>query len=180
MPKPVYRDVADTSVRNMLSTAAGMIVSHCIIGDVPVGREFKEDASEGAKLSRQILAEAHNVPVERINFVAREMIFSTDDMASQYVYEGGENEVETEKQLVRTESIKHNTSYGVHVLAANSSSGNQLKGIKGRFTTTLCAGGVMAPIFIQFPVFTEEEIPRDTVPEGIIVLKVKGLTPVSK
>ena len=40
-PKPVYRDVAETSVSNMLLTAEVMLVSHCIIVNVPVGREFK-------------------------------------------------------------------------------------------------------------------------------------------
>eukprot|EP00984_Skeletonema_dohrnii_P027868 scaffold17562_cov140-Skeletonema_dohrnii-CCMP3373.AAC.3 len=179
--KSVHREVAETSQRAMLSNAAGIITSMFRIDEhntTPLHMKFDESrASEGAKKAREIYAEAAGVPKECVQPNPRELLSSIDDMAAMYdssaqgVTSNNEGE---ELVLVDTSLVDANRSYGVHKNTAPTKSFN---GIKCRPTTYIFGSGRMGALWIQYPGFTEAEIPKDKVPNGVIVIPVKGLAP---
>ena len=114
-----------------------------------------------------------------VNFLRKGLRINIDDMACMYSQEGGFSD-DTTCGLVLKESVNGSTnrSYSAHREEGESPS-KRFKGTKGRFTNLLSDSGHMGAIWLQFPGLTAEQMPPDKVPEGVIVLKVEGLTVVS-
>ena len=180
--KTVYREVAETSQRTMLTNAAGAIGLRFMVvpnpESIPHSMRFDESrATEGAKLARQAYATAIGVPVQSVQATPRWGIINQDDMAMYSDFkgdgacEGNPNQKET---LLVDAAAAADPSYGVHSTTDNS---RQLDGIKLRMTTLIGGGGNMGAIFAQVLNFTEAEMPTKKVRNGIIALKIRGLSP---
>ena len=177
--KTVYREAAETSQRSMLTDACGILAALAYIAptktDIPLEYRFDEKrATPGALLSRQIVSEAVGVPPQSIEFVPRCLVTNQDDMAVMYDDFAGRNESEeTESMLVEKSQITNNSSYAVH---GNTDTNKQFDGIKMRLTNMLGAGGHLAPTFAQILNFSDTEIPPSVVPNGIIQIRLRGLS----
>ena len=67
-----------------------------------------------------------------------------------------------------------NTSYGAH----NSKDITQtFDGMKIRMTNMIAAGGNLASPFVQVLGLTEEKMPSSKVLKGLIIFKIRGLSP---
>jgi len=177
--KTVYREAAETSQRSMLTDACGILAALSYIAPtktgIPLEYRFDEKrATPGALLSRRIVAEAVGVPPQSIEFVPRSLITNQDDMAVMYdAFIGKSAEEGKESMLVEKSQIANNSSYGVH---GNTDTNKQFDGIKMRLTNMLGAGGHLAPTFAQILNFSDAEIPPSLVPNGIIQIRLRGLS----
>ena len=70
-------------------------------------------------------------------------------------------------------------SYHPHKEEEDSASSKKFTGVKGRHTNMLFDNGQMSPIWLQFPGLTEEQIPSDKVPFGVLVIEMEALASVS-
>ena len=171
-PKPLHRGVAETSERTVLSNTAGMISSRCIVlqpHEVPNFMKFDEaSATPGAIKAREIFAEAVGADVKNVYFSPRSLMFNQDDKASIYQVDGDANEPQ-EQMLVDRETVTSNPSYSVHDKRDDSM---KFRGIKVRFTNTIGGGGNSGRPWVQVLNFSDTEMPKSQVPNGVIVIKL--------
>ena len=178
--KPPARDAKETSERAMLSLAAGMI-ELCFYtqpnnGVIP--ERFRFDAtraSSGANKARKMYANAHGVPVESVHCIHPSMVINQDDAASIFTnLQGGGGNTNQRETLLVTRDAANDTSYRPH--NTNDESKELGNGIKIRITNQIAASGNYSSSFVQILGFTADEIPEDKVPNGLIVLQVRGLS----
>lgn len=168
----------------MLSNTAGILAVSAIIGDVPEKYSFAKDGSgEGLLLAQDILAKAHGVPLEKVHCLKPGLRINIDDMACSCIYSkdcGFSVAVKDMHGLVLEEHVTGRTgrSYHPHKEAEESSSKN-FTGVKGRHTYLLTDRGHMGPIWLQIPDLSEEELPYDKIPTGVLLVAFEGLTSVS-
>ena len=122
MIETIQRIVAETSQRTMLTNLVGILLSTSLIGDnESIPKEYRLDmknATDGLKLSRAILAEALNVPVEHVHFLNSELVFNFDDMAAMYSQLGGLKK-DVDPGLVLKENMNSsNRCYSAHLKEA--------------------------------------------------------------
>lgn len=171
LKKNVHREYSEISVRNFLTNIAGQLNVQVIAGDAPVGRELPANAPDGVRVGLKLVAAALGVSEDQLYYVARENLNSTDDMAL-FFYLANNMDTDGDVRIARKEDMGN--SFAVH---DRGSTGDKYNGIKCRLTNTINGGGFMAPICLVFPGFTAEELPKDTVESGFVVMKVRGLTP---
>lgn len=186
--KDRHRLMAEGSQRSMLTNAAGILAVTTVVGDsansendVPNRFKFRpKNAGEGLLLSRDIMAEALGVSVENIHFTPRALLYNTDDMACMWSQENGFQVLSDEKGLVLREAIDDvsNKQYNTYQKAKDDS--QPISGVKGRSTNTFAGDGIICPIFLQIPGFTDEEMSPDLTPGGVIFMEVESLSPVSR
>ena len=171
MIETIQRIVAETSQRTMLTNLVGILLSTSLIGDnESIPKEYRLDmknATDGLKLSRAILAEALNVPVEHVHFLNSELVFNFDDMAAMYSQLGGLKK-DVDPGLVLKENMN----------SSNRASKKRFRGRKGRHTSLLSGKGKIGPIWLQIPV-SESELPTEKCASGVLALQIQGLAPVS-
>ena len=177
--KTAHRDIAETAVRAMLSNLSAMLSAFGVIEspEHPIPARFRfnaNTASEGELMAREIFAKAHNVPVEAVHFLPKELFINADDMAVMYIPRQQDTRSQDLSVLVDASNTT-NTSYGIHSRDVNSEP--QTNGLKTRLTNTITGGGQYLPAFVQLPGFSESEIPRSKVPNGVVLFEVKGLSP---
>ena len=68
-----------------------------------------------------------------------------------------------------------NSSYSVH-RPQNEFDRNKFKGVKFRYTNGLLDCGHMAPVWMQVPGCSDEEMPSDKCESGVVVLEIEGLS----
>eukprot|EP00956_Cyclotella_meneghiniana_P023946 scaffold47535_cov46-Cyclotella_meneghiniana.AAC.1 len=173
-PKPVHREVAETSQRAMLSNAAGIIAARCMIlqpNEVHHMIKFDEStALPGVLRARDMMAKAAGVRPQDVYFSPQELLTNVDDKA--VIYTGSlPNDKDSSELVIVHESAMHQ-NYDVHNSKDNS---KDLRGVKGRFTNLVCAGGQLGTLWLQIVGFTEKEMPNSK--DGVIVIPVPGLTP---
>ena len=176
--KTQHRDIAETSSRAMMSNYTGMLSVVAVIesAEHPIPAQFKFDASRASKgenLSREIYAKAMGVPVESVHFTPPDLISNIDDMASMYVPPKKQDERSEDRSVLVDVSSTTNNSYGIH--SSNVNSEPRCNDLKIRLTNSITLGGQYMPVFVQLPGFTENEIPRSKVPNGVVILEVPGL-----
>jgi hypothetical protein len=98
-------------------------------------------------------------------------MMNIDDMACIYSTQNGFSLIE-EKGLLLKEHL--DSSYGVH-RAQNEFDGKEFKGVKFKYTNGLVNSGHMAPIFMQVPGLTDEEMPTEKSPTGVEIIEVDGM-----
>ena len=181
--KDLHREIAETSVRCMLSNLVGILFCAAIIAnpnEIPKQFRFVEEgAGQGLLLSRKLVAEAYNVPVDMVHFTPQGLTINTDDMACIYSQLGG-LQLQREAGLVLRKNVNgsNNRSYAVH-READEASKKRFDGIKGRYTTTIGDDGSIADIWLQIPGRSAKEMPPEMSPDGVIVVEVDALSLVS-
>ena len=85
---------------------------------------------------------------------------------------GKHNEKET--VLVGANTTASNPSYGIHSSKDNTQT---FDGLKIRMTNMIAAGGNLASPFVQVLGLSEEKMPSSKVPKGLIIFKIRGLSP---
>ena len=170
--KPVERDIAETSVRSVMADISGMLYVSALIDDnIPTELQFKPDgAGEGLLLARDLLAKAFDVSVDHVHFLPRGLRMNMDDMGGMYSSQHGFSM--EEKGLVLKDHL--NSSYGSH-RAQTSFDGKKFSGIKFKFTNGLVDSGHMAPIFMQIPGLSNEEMPPEKSKTGVEIIEVEGM-----
>ena len=171
--KPEHQDIVEMSVRSMLSNGAGMLyVSSVVGGDVPpVHKLCDEGVDRGLLLGRKAVAKAFYVPVEHIHYISRGMMGNINDMVCMYSTEQDFVVINEEKGVVLKDNVNGllNSSYGMH-RAQIKFDWKEFKGIQFRYTTRLISSGHMAPIFMQVPGLSDNEIPPDELPTGVEII----------
>ena len=119
--KTQHRDIAETSVRAMLSNFTGMLSAVAVIESAlqPIPTQFRIDASrasEGELLSRKIYATAMDVPEQSVHFIPPDLISNTDDMAAMYVPPKNEDDRSEDRSVLVDISSTTNNSYGIRRL----------------------------------------------------------------
>ena len=167
----------------MLTNTAGILAVRCIVipnaDSIPANLRFDETtASDGAIMARRIYAKAMSVPEISVQFTPKSLTTNRDDMAIMYdnfqgdgSCNGNANKTDT---LLVTEAAANDVSYGVHSERDNS---QEFDGLKLRMSNLIGAGGNYGRPFIQILGFSNDEIPPEKVPNGLIVLGIKGLAP---
>ena len=132
----------------------------------------KTKATEGCKKARGLVAQSYGVPEQAIQFIVPQLFFNQDNMEIYCNFlSNGNDEGNTDdgKTALVTKQAADHKCYGVHYQKLNCS---QFNGLKIRLTNQLAAGGGLAPAWVQVLGFTDEEMPPEKVPTGLIILKV--------
>jgi len=179
-PKDKNRDIAENSDRPMLSNLTGILESSVVISppdEIPEKYRFKaEKAGKGLLMSRKLLAEAHNVPIDYVHFLPRGLRLNSDDMAFLYSQDGGLVPDRDPGLVLASSTVgSSNRSYNAHYTADERES-KRFNGRKSRFTITLSDNGQMGKLFVQIPC-SEAEMPLST-SAGVVLMEVEGLSPV--
>lgn len=173
-PKTNTRWTAERSLISAMSFALVVAATHYRVVDRERKGNFPDQATEGAKLLRDLVEEAHDGAP--LYLVPPHRIMNHDDNA-RYFFEGTFNE---KNEIVITHSSSHDkknrTSLHVKPKAGQNVGGN-LNGcrLKGSFIET--ADGTCGPAMFSVTNLSARELPYDTCPEGFIVMKLEGLGP---
>ena len=162
------RYTGENSIRNAISFLVIVARAHLFVGEIPnrITTKKVEHATDGAKMLEKLVSEANNdAPVSP---VYPWLITSTDD-TTVFIFKG--TACNKKKLFIVPEKMdKHKSNY------SNDMGGtDHLNGIRVRHTYSMNAMGNLAPIYITVTGMNEREMPVDTCPEGIFVMKVKGL-----
>jgi len=181
--KAVNRKVAETSERACLANTSAIIGEMFYVQPnvnlIPLSNRFDESrASPGAIRARELYAQAHGVPPRSVHAIDPSMVTNQDDMAAIYGNFNGDGSCSgqpNQKQMMLVDrDAANDPSYNVH--NNNKDDSQELNGIKIRATNVISAAGYAASCFIQVLGFTDAEMPPSLVPNGLIVLKIRGLS----
>ena len=171
LTKTETRFVAENSFRSAYAYATTVLSTHFISGPVP--REGYPYYNE-SKLSKEALdtmsTAAEACGADHIYPVNPNLVLSTDD-TTVFAFSGtSEDGNDWEwKFLSPSESGGHLSDFDVGSDAENSG------GLRLRLTFTFTGSGLMAPPYVCVSGLTDQELPVDACPDGILVKEVPGL-----
>ena len=166
--KTEVREIAEKSIRSTISFMMMTAVTLFQIGDMQAGRPSLNKATAGAKTFERLVSQANNdLPVRPLQ---SNNIHSTDD-SGVYFVSGVNNKKECEWRIAKDEG-ENNDVKSVYKTTKQS----MLFGQRARFTWSASADGTVAPAYVSFLGLSERELPKDSCPDGILVLPIEGLS----
>ena len=163
-PKPLHRDMGETSQRMLLSNIVGtlMLRTHILRqNQIPAEYVFDESKSlPGVKLARDLVAAAWECPVNLVQFTPYQLVSNVDDKACIYSGHQGDGTgdgMDEESGFVIVNEGVMSKGYDIHDSRDNTKNFN---GLKVRYTNLLFSGGNLGSLWIQMLGFTAEELPN--------------------
>ena len=168
--KTENRLISESSVRNLASYACMVASTHCIpseTADKKTRKQLTEESTKGARQMFRLVSDVigRDVP---LRLVKPCYILSTDDVATYWVPSVASRDPSL--TLVYTESLVEAGK------RSNYACEEKMDGIRVKFTHTFAMSGLSAAIFISVAGLKERELPVDTCPGGVMVLKIPGPT----
>jgi hypothetical protein len=125
--------------------------------------------TDGAAKLKELVSEAlGGLP---LSCVQPEFMTSTDDTVA-YVFAGTQPKGGSMWKLVKTADLEGRDCRSIYQKVDSQSN---MCGFRIKLTFTFNAAGQMAPLFISVTGLSEKELPSETCPSGMLVMKVKGL-----
>jgi hypothetical protein len=173
-PKTNTRWTAERSLISAMTFALVVAATHHQVVDRERKGNFPEQATEGAKLLRDLVEEAHDEAP--LYLVPPHRIMNHDDN-TRYFFEGNFNE-KNEIVITHSSSYEKRNRTSLHLKPkAGQNVGGNLNGcrLKGSFIETV--DGTCGPAMFSITNLSARELPYETCPEGFIVMRLEGLGP---
>jgi hypothetical protein len=136
---------------------------------IPQSDDGNNVMTDGAAKLKELVSEAlGGLPV---SCVQPELCTSTDDTVA-YIFAGTAPKGDSMWRLVKTADLEGRDCRSIYQKVDSQSN---MCGFRIKLTFTFNAAGQMAPLFISVTGLSEAELPSETCPSGMLVMKVKGL-----
>jgi len=165
------RYIASHSIRSMMAYLTTVLATHFLPGSAPSKGYEQYDPSKLTEDAAYTLKQAAGAyGVANIFPVNPNLVLSTDD-TTVFAFSGASTDGSdwSWKFLSASEESGHLSDYEVGSSAEHSG------GLRVRLTFTFTASGLMAPPYVAVTGLTEEELPAEACPDGILVQEIHGL-----